>query len=226
LINQWVTDKIRLDVDEDLYNYVDVNEMNTFSQNERELNKLKTELLQEDFLDIKGLDYDKYDEAYITQDIVGKIMKKKFFDEKKLMDTESSKKAASSDTRLKIEKRHQAVKENREKRLKEVEQKRKEKLEKKEIELKAKQIVQKEEEDKRMRENIEKQLIEQEAQRLRLEMAQQRQRDQELRRRLAIFGCKNIMPTPLRTSLSIFGLYFQDKGKLSRCKSKEKSRTC
>lgn len=192
-----MADKIRLDIDDDIFNYIDLNEMNQFASNEKEMNKLKSELLfndhegeeaalDMDILAIKGVDYDKYDEEYLTKDIMKKIMKKKIIDPKKLASetvATSDNKPKFSDTRLKIELRHQAVKENREKRRLEVEEKRREKLEKKEIELKAKMLVQKEEQDKRMREEIEKQLIEQEAQKLRLEMAEKRFRDEEMRKK-------------------------------------------
>ena len=174
-------------MDDDFYNYVDINEMNQFASNEKFLDQIKKELLnddqdQEDYLDIKGIDYDKYDEGYITKDIMGKILKKDLVNAKKLL-TAEEKKSKAVDTQMKIEMRHQAVKENREKRLQELEQKKREKLEKKEIELKAKQMVMKEEQEKKMRENIEQQLIEQEANCLRIEMTQQRQRGEELRRK-------------------------------------------
>jgi hypothetical protein len=191
LINQWVTDKIRLDMDDDFYNYVDVKEMNNFFSNEKFLTQLKTELLADDVddnsgdvLDIKGVDYDKYDDNYVTSDILNKIMKKDIIDKKKLLVMAEEKKSkATLNTQLKIEMRQQAVKENREKRLKELEDKRRERLEKKEIELKARQIVLKEEQEKNIRDQIEKQLIEQEANRLRIEMIQQRQREEELRKK-------------------------------------------
>lgn len=198
MINGWITDKIRLDIEDDIYNYVDINEINIFQENEKELNRLKSELLQEDnreteiefdILAIKGVDYDKYDEEYLTKDIMSRIMKKKIVDPKKLLTVEN-KGTKFVDTKLKIELRHQAVKENRDKRRRELEEKRREKLEKKEIEVKARLMVQKEEQEKKMREDIEKQLIEQEAQRLRLEMAEKRQRDEEMRKKL---GRKNSM---------------------------------
>lgn len=196
-----MADKIRLDMDDDIFNYIDLNEMNQFASNEKEMEKLKADLLFDDgqasaaldmdILAIRGVDYDKYDEEYLTKDIMKKIMKKNIVDPKKLAaetsTTSGDNKAKFSDTRLKIELRHQAVKENREKRRREVEEKRREKLEKKEIELKAKMLVQKEEHDKRMREEIEKQLIEQEAQRLRLEMAEKRFRDEEMRKKCINF---------------------------------------
>ncbi len=184
LINQWVTDKIRLDMDDDFYNYVDVNEMNKFTSNEKALDKLKAEIMKDntDCLDICGIDYDKYDESYIAKDIVKKMMKKKVVDPKTLLYSDE-KKPKFVDTQMKIELRHQAVKENRERRQRDLEMKRKEKLEKKEIELKAKQIVQKEERDKKMRQDIEQQLLEQEVQKLRIEMNQQRIRDEEMRRK-------------------------------------------
>lgn len=177
-------------MDDDFYNYVDVNEMNSFATNEKALNKIKSELLANDhhdtndydLLDIKGIDYDKYDEQYITKDIMSKIMRKEFFDKSKLLTNNDSRRTVV-DTRAKIEMRHQAVKENREKRLRELEVKRRERLDKKEIELKAKQMILKEEQEKKIKADIEKQLIEQEAQRLRLEMAQQRQKDLELRKK-------------------------------------------
>lgn len=187
LLNQWVADKIRLDIDDDIYNYVDVNEINTFNNNERELKKLKSELMESsnyttnDILDIKGIDYDKYDEEYLAKDVINRLMKKNIVDPNKLVDKPN--KPRFIDTGLKIELRHQVVKENREKRLRDLEARRKENLEKKEIELKAKQMVHKEEQEKKARAEIEKQLIEQEAQRLRLEMAQKRQRDEEMRRK-------------------------------------------
>lgn len=171
---------------------MDLNEINTFNNNEKELDRLRSELLAEtepiDMLDIRGVDYDKYDEAYITKDIMNRIMKKEIVDPRKLAATSnesSEKKARFIDTKLKIEMRHQLVKENREKRRRELDEKRRERLEKKEIELKAKQMVLKEEQEKKMREDIEKQLIEQEAQRLRLEMAEKRKRDEEMRRKYA-----------------------------------------
>ena len=184
MINQWVTDKIRLDMDDDFYNYVDVSEMNTFSDNEKVLDRLKAEIMKDntDCLDICGVDYDKYDEGYIAKDIVNKMMKKKFIDTKTLLYADE-KKPKHIDTQLKLELRHQAVKENRERRQRDLELKRKEKLEKKEIEVKAKQIVQKEEKDRQMRHDIEQQLIEQEVHRLRIEMNHQRIRDEEMRRK-------------------------------------------
>jgi hypothetical protein len=190
LINQWVVDKIRFDIDDDFYNYVNVTEMEKYKKNEKILDDLKAELLNDDLdnmLDIKGVDYDKYDQDYITKDIINKIMKKNIVDSKSLLNMDEKKKKVI-DMQSKIEMRHQIVKENREKRLRELEMKRKEKLEKKEIEMKAKQMVQKEENDKKMRIDIEQQLIEQEAQRLRLEMAEQRQRDESLRRRYLIMN--------------------------------------
>ena len=173
-------------MDDDFYNYVDVSEMNQYVSNEKFLDQIKKELLNdnagEDILDIKGIDYDKYDEGYIARDILGKIMNKDLVNTKKLLKADE-KKSKVIDTQMKIEMRHQAVKENREKRLHEIEKNKREKLERKEIELKAKQMVLKEEQEKKMRENIEKQLIEQEANRLRIEMIQQRQRDEELRKK-------------------------------------------
>lgn len=197
LLNGWVADKIRMDIEDDIYNYLDVNEINTFNDNEKELTRLKSELLgreedherrteiEFDILAIKGVDYDKYDEEYLTKDIMNRIMRKEVVDPKKLLSSDtSSNKKRFIDTKLKIELRHQVVKENREKRRQEMDERRREKLEKKEIELKAKQMVQKEEQDRKMREEIEKQLIEQEAQKLRFEMAEKRHRDEEIRKRM------------------------------------------
>lgn len=172
-------------MDDDFYNYVDVGEMNTFQSNQKVLDQIKAEIMNDEtdsILDINGIDYDKYDEDYIAKDIVNKMMKKKFVDPVKLL-KQDEKKAKPVDYQLKIELRHQAVKENREKRQKELEAKRKEKLEKKEIEIKAKQIVQKEEQDKIARMNIEQQLIEQEVQKLRVQMLEQRKHEEELRKR-------------------------------------------
>ena len=171
-------------MDDDFYNYVDINEMNKFSSNEKALDQLKAEIMRDntDCLDICGIDYEKYDESYIAKDIVNKMMRKKFVDPKTLMYADE-KKPKHIDTQMKLELRHQAVKENREKRQRDLELKRKERLEKKEIELKAKQIVQKEETDRKMRIDIEQQLIEQEVQRLRLEMNQQRIKEEEIRRK-------------------------------------------
>lgn len=171
-------------MDDDFYNYVDVNEMNKFTNNEKVLDQLKAELMRDtdSMLDIQGIDYDKYDEDYIAKDIVNKMMKKQVVDPKALLYMDDKKKKGV-DTQLRIELRHQAVKENREKRLRELEMRRREKLEKKEIELKAKQMIQKEEHDKKMRNNIEQQLIEQEVQKLRLEMNEQRKRDEEIRKK-------------------------------------------
>jgi hypothetical protein len=187
LISQWVTDKIRFDIDDDFYEYADVNELDKFNKNEKVLDDLKAHLLNDDnefdsILDIKGVDYDKYDQDYIAKDIINKIMKKDIVDSKHLLSMDEKKKKGV-DIQTKIELRHQAVKENREKRLRELEMRRKEKLDKKEVELKAKQIVQKEEMDKKMRLNIEQQLIEQEVHKIRLEMAEQRKRDESLRRK-------------------------------------------
>lgn len=201
LLNGWIADKIRMDIEDDIYNYLDVNEINAYQDNEKELSRLKSELmgnglqqneqqsnnqLEFDILAIKGVDYDKYDEEYLTKDIMNRIMKKDVVDPKKLLAADTSTSGGKKkfiDTKLKIELRHEMVKENREKRRREIEEKRREKLEKKEIELKAKQMVQKEEQDKKLREEIEKQLIEQEAQKLRLEMAEKRHRDEEIRKK-------------------------------------------
>ena len=106
-------------MDDDFYNYVDVAEMNKFSTTEKYLENLKKEIMadeeERDTLDIAGFDYDKYDESYIARDIVNKMMKKEVVDTKKLLSTDDSKKKSSkgSDTQLKIELRHQAVKINR-----------------------------------------------------------------------------------------------------------------
>lgn len=159
--------------------------MNTFDTNQKVLDQIKLELLNDEtdnVLDIKGVDYDKYDEEYIASDLINKMMKKKFVDPAGLLKSDE-RKAKPIDYQLKIEMRHQAVKENREKRMREIEQKRKERLEKKEIELKAKQIVQKEEQDKQARMKIEQQLIDQEVQRLRIQMAEQRKHEEEIRKR-------------------------------------------
>jgi len=151
LINQWVADKIRLDLDEDIYNYVNIDEMNSFSNNQKVLDEFRAEIIKDDvenMLEINSLDYDKYDEDYIAKDILNKMMKKNLIqaNSKKLLLDEP--KFKPIDYQIKIEMRHQAVKENREKQQKELEKKRKDKLEKHEIEIKAKQIVQKEEQDK------------------------------------------------------------------------------
>lgn len=196
LINGWIADKIRLDIEDDMYNYVNVSEMHTFQENEKELSRLKAELFRGDdelrtdpdfdILAIKGVDYDKYDEEYLTKDIMNRIMKKQIVDPKKLLAGESNTHGRTTkvvDTKLKIELRHQAVKENREKRRRELEAKRREMMEKKEIELKAKMMIQKEEQEKKMRAEIEMQLIEQEAQRLRFEMAEKRKREEDMRKK-------------------------------------------
>ena len=171
-------------MDDDFYNYVEVEEMNTYSNNEKILDQLKAEIMRDetDMLDINGIDYDKYDEDYIAKDIVNKMMKKKFVDPVKLLKADE-KKSKPIDYQLKIEMRHQAVKDNREKRLKDLELKKKERLNKKEIEMKAKQMVLKEEQDKIARMNIEQQLIDQEVQRLRIQMNEQRKHEEELRKR-------------------------------------------
>jgi hypothetical protein len=171
-------------MDDDFYNYVEVEEMNTYSNNEKILDQLKAEIMRDetDMLDINGIDYDKYDEDYIAKDIVNKMMKKKFVDPVKLLKADE-KKSKPTDYQLKIEMRHQAVKDNREKRLKDLELKKKERLNKKEIEMKAKQMVLKEEQDKIARMNIEQQLIDQEVQRLRIQMNEQRKHEEELRKR-------------------------------------------
>lgn len=199
MLNGWITDKIRLDIDEDIFNYVDVDEIHKFESNEKEIERLRSALNDDDdqqqtvdILAIKGVDYDKYDEEYLTKDIMNRIMKKRVVDAKKLMANDddllgnngkSNRTTRFVDTKLKIELRHQAVKENREKRRREIEEKRRERVEKKEIEMKAKLMVLKEENDKKMREEIEKQLIEQEAQKLRLEMAEKRYREEEMRKK-------------------------------------------
>jgi len=188
LINGWVTDKVRLDMDEDFYNYVGVDEMNRFTTTENYLAMLKAEIMRDDedsqdLLDIKGFDYDKYDENYIARDIVNKMMKKKIVDPKKLNEDDSNKAKKGDNLQMKIEMRHQAVKMNREKKNQEIEAKRKLALEKKEVELKARQMVEKEESDRRARAEIEQQLIEQEVQRLRLEADEKRRHDEEVRRR-------------------------------------------
>ena len=182
-----MTDKIRLDMDDDFYNYVGVDEMNKFTDSEKILDQIKAEILDEgdygtNILDIKGVDYDKYDEGYIAQDIINKMLRKNLVDPVKLLKSDDKKKNVI-DTQMKIEMRHQAVKENREKRQKEIEKRRRELAEKKEIEMKAKEIVLKEENDKKTRSNIEQQLIEQEVQRLRIEMSEQRRKEEEMRKR-------------------------------------------
>lgn len=187
MINGWVADKIRFDMDDDFYNYVDVEEVNKFTTTEKYLDKIRKEIMadeeENDPLDIKGFDYDKYDENYIARDIVNKMMKKEVVDTRKLALDDGKKPKKGTDLQMKIELRHQAVKMNREKRNQEVESKRRERLEKKEIELKARQMVEKEERDKLAKQNIEQQLIDQEVERLRLEMAEQRRADEEIRRK-------------------------------------------
>ena len=49
MINQWVADKIRIDLDDDIYNYVDIDEMNTFSNNQKVLDQLKAEIMVASF---------------------------------------------------------------------------------------------------------------------------------------------------------------------------------
>lgn len=178
-----MTDKIRLDLDDDFYDYVNITEVNKFSNSEKFLNELRAELLDknESSLDIKGIDYDKYDENYIAKDILNNIMKKNIVDPKKLIYMDNHK-PKSKDYRLQIEMRHQAVKENREKRSKEIEDRRKENLKRKEIEYEARQMVLKEENEKKMRENLEKQLIEQEAEKIRAEIKEKRKKDEEKRK--------------------------------------------
>ncbi|RMZ97542.1 coiled-coil domain-containing protein, partial [Brachionus plicatilis] len=185
LINEWMTDKIRLDLDDDFYDYVNITEVNKFSNNEKFLGEIRAELLDKDYssLDIKGIDYDKYDENYIAKDILNNLMKKNLVDPKKLIYMDNHK-PKTKDFRMQIEMRHQAVKENREKRAKDLENKRKENLKRKEIEFEARQMVQKEENEKKMRENLDKQLIEQEAQKIRAEINEKRKKDEEKRKEI------------------------------------------
>ncbi len=189
MLNHWITDKIRMDLDEDIYNYVNVNEINEFSSSKLPPKEEKFSLV--DYLDqtdanknittgllhISGLDYDKYDETYIAKDIVGELMKKRLVNTKELLkkDQKSNK---FDDLKAKIDMRHQKVKENREKRTKDVETKRKETLIKKEAELNAREMIKKEENEKRMRMQLEQQLLEQETERLRKEIAIKRQHDE------------------------------------------------
>lgn len=181
-------------MDDDFYNYVDVDEVNKFTTTENYLDKIKREIMQdeeeEDLLDIKGFDYDKYDEEYIARDIVNKMMKKKVVDTHQLAMDEPKRCTKLNDTQLKMELRHKAVKLNREKRQQEIEEKRKRMLEKKEIELKAKQMVEKEENDKKIRGNIEQQLLDQEVERLRADMAKKRREEEEIRKKLVLINSK------------------------------------
>ena len=71
-------------------------------------------------MDIKGFDYDKYDESYIARDIVNKMMKKEVVDTKKLSLDDVKRPSKSTNLQMKIELRHQAVKMNREKRNQEI----------------------------------------------------------------------------------------------------------
>lgn len=170
-------------MDDDIYNYVNVNEMNKFDENTKYLE----ELLNDDqnstnnLLHISGLDYDKYDEKYIAKDIVNEMLKKKYVDPKSILKADDKKNQV--DLRTKIEMRHQMVKENREKRLKDLEQKRKENLSKKEAEQQARQMLAKEEHEKRVKMNIEQQLLDQEVERLRNEMADQRRKEEVFKKR-------------------------------------------
>lgn len=178
-------EKVRLDFDNDFFNYVDVSEMNKFQDNLKTLDDYNPssrvqEIIQnENFLDIPSWDYDKYDQNYIVDDLMKQMSKKNFVNTKKLLKTPRS---ASNvpDIRTKIELRHQQVKLNREKRMKEAEEKRKEKLAKKEAELEARRLLQKEEQQKKLRANIEQQLLEQEIEKLRKERIEQRKKEDEL----------------------------------------------
>ena len=176
-------------MDDDIYNYVNISEMNKFEKNSNYLNELLNDECNENsttgMLHISGLDYDKYDEGYIAKDIVNEMMKKKYVDPSNLLKLDEKKARNIVDIRTKIELRHQQVKENREKRLKEQEEKRKERLAKKEAELQAKQLIMKEEHDKKLKMNIEQQLLEQEVEKLRKEMAEQRRKEEALRQRYA-----------------------------------------
>ena len=200
LINQWVADKIRLDMDDELFEYADVSEMTRFASNQKILDELKSKAAtssssskvdtagnNESVLDIKGVDYDKYDEAYIAKDVIGRLMRKQIVDPSRLGgadygDDEKTKRALN--THMRIEIRHKLVKENRDERQRQLEETRRQRLARRQVELDAKQIVQREEEEKRRRREIEQQLIEHEAQRLRVEMAEQRRRDDEARHKL------------------------------------------
>jgi hypothetical protein len=189
-------------MDDDFYNYVDVTELNTFKKNESELDALKANLMDDynepistctdAYLDIKGIDYDKYDESYITKDIVNKMLQKDFVNADYLFKDEgtNSKRKNVVDFQTKIEMRHQAVKENREKRQREAERIKREKMAKKEAEMQAKLIVQREENEKKARKLIEQQLIEQEAERIRTQMTKQRKADEELKKKYFNFKFK------------------------------------
>lgn len=48
LINGWVTDKIRFDMDDDFYNYVDVEEVNKFTTTEKYLDKIRKEIMADE----------------------------------------------------------------------------------------------------------------------------------------------------------------------------------
>ena len=48
LINEWMTDKIRLDMDDDIYNYVDIEEVNKFTTTENYLAKIKKEIMDDE----------------------------------------------------------------------------------------------------------------------------------------------------------------------------------
>ena len=48
LINGWVADKIRFDMDDDFYNYVDVQEVNKFTTTEKYLDKIRKEIMADE----------------------------------------------------------------------------------------------------------------------------------------------------------------------------------
>ncbi len=226
-MNHWITDKIRLDLDEDIYNYVDINEMKNFDGKKAPAKQEKFDLMhylqQTDenqnittgMLHISGLDYDKYDETYIAKDIVNEMMKKRLVNTKDLLQKDQNAKKFD-DLKAKIDMRHQKVKENRDKRTKDVENKRKENLIKKEAEIHAKEMIKREENDKRMRLQLEQQLLEQETDRLRKEIANKRHQEELVKQKL------NFFQVDISASVFKIHLYRQREYELNQIEKEKK----
>ncbi|XP_041372420.1 coiled-coil domain-containing protein 191-like [Gigantopelta aegis] len=148
-------------------------------------------------------DVDNLDETSAVESIVQRMLGKQVVQEDFLNDLGLDESKKRKDPRLKMELRHQQVKENREKREKELEKKRRALRERKDAHLQAKQIIKKEEQEKEINAKHEEMEIKQEMASIRKQMQEDRKKMEEeaLRRKKEKWQSKNVSRSEIEQRL-------------------------
>ncbi|CAF3107753.1 unnamed protein product [Rotaria socialis] len=189
ILDEWMTDKLRLDAglndsyDEEIVqsNVRSVKQACNLSFDDDD----QLEFLQEpkDLFTFQdpSVYYETHDETDLVKDILHDLRSKDLLTRQQLVAMENSR-PTTVDIQTKIEERHRQVKENHEKMQKEREVKRKQTQAKKEAEAQARLLVLKEERERALKAKHEEELIERHVVEIRKEMHEKRIQDDEQRK--------------------------------------------